>query len=121
MNPVNGAQLPRSDRTRRARDLCDRMEDGYAERPTLRADDAAASAGTPVNSVPPSPFLINRRLLPPGLSDLISIVYHLLPAVLGIIFVLWRAKRFLIKAFHLPAATSGLSHVLALMFGGTPA
>ena len=73
---------------------------------------------TDLNSVPPPP-IPNE---PPHslLIDLASIVYHLLPALLGIFFVLWRASAFLIKAFHLPASTSGMPHVMGLMFGSMP-
>ena len=75
----------------------------------------------PVNSVPPPTIPAQPPpFLPPGLSTLASIVYHLLPALLGIVFVLWGATGFMNTVFHLPTATSGLSHVLAFMFGGTP-
>jgi regulator of protease activity HflC (stomatin/prohibitin superfamily) len=74
-----------------------------------------------VNSVPPPPTAAQPPpFLSPGLSFLVSVVYHLLPALLGMVFVLWGATRFMNKVFHLPAATSSLWHVLAFMFGGTP-
>jgi regulator of protease activity HflC (stomatin/prohibitin superfamily) len=50
-------------------------------------------------------------------GPLLSIIYHLLPALLGIVFVLWRANDFLNKVFNLPGPTSSLSHVIAMMFG----
>jgi regulator of protease activity HflC (stomatin/prohibitin superfamily) len=64
------------------------------------------------NEPPPSPFVV-------WLSGLLWIIYHLLPALLGIVFVLWRANDFLNKTFNLPGPTSSLPHVLGMMFGYT--
>lgn len=72
-----------------------------------------------VDSIPPSPIPNEPppSLLAVRLADAASVVYHLLPALLGISFILWRANEFLNKVFHLSSAMSGLPHVIALMFG----
>ncbi len=51
------------------------------------------------------------------LVGLLSFIYHMLPALLGIIFILWRANAFLVKVFHLPSAANGWPHVIGMMFG----
>jgi regulator of protease activity HflC (stomatin/prohibitin superfamily) len=52
---------------------------------------------------------------------LLSIVYHLLPALLGVVFILWRANDFLNKVYNLPGPTSTLPHVLGMLFGDSSA
>jgi regulator of protease activity HflC (stomatin/prohibitin superfamily) len=59
---------------------------------------------------------------PPSLGTVLfvglaSFINHMLPALLAIIFILWRANAFLAKVFHLPSAADGWPHVMGMMFG----
>jgi hypothetical protein len=72
-----------------------------------------------VNAIVPAP-ISNEPPFSPSLamlSSLISLGYHMLPALLGIMFVLWRANGFLNRAFGLPNHLDSLPHVTAMMFG----
>lgn len=121
-NPVNGASV--------LTDLIAPPTPGvYVTEWTMRAPDGSRFGPImrqrvqvmDVNSVPPPP-LPNEpppSLLAVQLANGASVVYHLLPAVLGIIFILWRATEFLNKVFHLSTPSSGLNHVVAMMFGYT--
>ena len=84
---------------------------GPIMRQRVQVVEANSVTPPPVPNVPP-PSLIVRLL-----GGLVSFIYHLLPALLGIVFVLWRANDFLNKAFNLPGPTSSLSHVIGMMFG----
>ncbi len=72
-----------------------------------------------VNSVVPPPI---PNEPPPSagtvlLAGLASFVYHMLPALLGIIFILWHARAFMLKVFHLPPETNSRPHIIGMMFG----
>jgi regulator of protease activity HflC (stomatin/prohibitin superfamily) len=75
-----------------------------------------------VNTIPPPP--IPNGPPPSSVTELLvglaSLIYHLLPALLGIAFILWQASRFLAKVFHLAPFASGWPHVMGMMFGTLP-
>jgi regulator of protease activity HflC (stomatin/prohibitin superfamily) len=91
-----------------------RTSDGRRFGPVMRQRvqvvEAAAFPPPPVpNEPPPSPLVT-------VFGGLLSIIYHLLPALLGVAFVLWRANDFLNRVYNLPSPTSSLWHVIAIMF-----
>jgi regulator of protease activity HflC (stomatin/prohibitin superfamily) len=83
------------------------------QRVQVRAANALPPPQIP-NEPPPSAFFM-------FLDDLLSFFYHLLPALLGVIYVLWRANDFLNKVYNLPGSTSSLPHVIGLLFGTSAA
>jgi|GEM_PF-5546859 len=92
-----------------------RTSDGRRFGPVMRQRVQVVEA----NSVPPPPVL-NDPPPPFGLfAGLASFIYHLLPALLGVIFVLWRANDFLNKVYNLPGPTSSLPHVTGILFGSS--
>jgi regulator of protease activity HflC (stomatin/prohibitin superfamily) len=96
-----------------------RTSDGRRFGPIMRQRvnvvEAAAFPPPPVpNELPPS-------LLVAGFSWVFWLVYHLLPALLGVVFILWRANDFLNKVYNLPGPTSTLPHVLGMLFGDSSA
>jgi regulator of protease activity HflC (stomatin/prohibitin superfamily) len=96
-----------------------RAPDGRRFGPVMRQ---RVLVGEDTTTIPP---LIPNEPPPPPLialfGPLLSIIYHLLPAFLGILFILWRANEFLNKVFNLPGPTGSLGHVIGMMFGLSPA
>jgi regulator of protease activity HflC (stomatin/prohibitin superfamily) len=92
-----------------------RTSDGRRFGPVMRQRvnvvEAAAFPPPPVPNEPPPSTLTTL------IVGLLSIVYHLLPALLGVVFILWRANDFLNKVYNLPGPTSSLWHVIGLVFG----
>jgi regulator of protease activity HflC (stomatin/prohibitin superfamily) len=92
-----------------------RTSDGRRFGPVMRQRvnvvEAAAFPPPPVPNEPlPSPLVTM-------FGGLLSVLYHLLPALLGVVFVLWRANDFLNKVFNVPGPTSSLPHVIGMLFG----
>lgn len=96
-----------------------RTLDGRRFGPVMRQRVLVVAVGTvpppPVPNEPPPSPLINV------FGGVLSVVYHLLPALLGVLFVLWRANDFLNKVYNLPGPTGSLSHVIGLLFGESAA
>lgn len=69
---------------------------------------------------PPPPLIPDQvppSLLQQVLTALVSFVFHLMPALVAIAFVLWRATDFMNKLFGLKAPATARRHVMSMMFG----
>ena len=69
----------------------------------------------PLNHPPPTVFEITGTMISAMLS--VSGFLYALPALLGLILVLWRGNDFLMELYRLKPPASGWGHVLAMMFG----
>jgi hypothetical protein len=95
-----------------------RAPNGRRFGPIMQQRVQVAEANSPVpppipNEPPPAPGTVL-------LVGLLSFTYHLLPALLGIIFILWRANDFMTRLFQLPATSTAWRHVISMMFGVMP-
>jgi regulator of protease activity HflC (stomatin/prohibitin superfamily) len=92
-----------------------RTSDGRRFGPVMRQRvqvvEAANFPPPAIPNEPPAPFLLD------ALGRLWSLFYHMLPALLGAIFILWRANDFLNKLYKLPGPTTSLWHVIGFTFG----
>ena len=82
-----------------------------------RVQVVAANSVAPLpvpNEPPPSPLVVI-------FGGILSFIYHLLPALLGVIFILWRANDFLNKVYNLPGPTSSLRQAIGMLFGTSAA
>jgi regulator of protease activity HflC (stomatin/prohibitin superfamily) len=83
---------------------------GPVMRQRVQVVEAANFPPPPIPNEPPMPIL-------DLLGWLLSFIYHLVPALLGVIFILWRANDFLNKLYNLPGPTNSLWHVIGFLFG----
>jgi regulator of protease activity HflC (stomatin/prohibitin superfamily) len=88
-------------------------DDKFFGAPLIRRVQVYRPESPPLRAIANQPQLTLGGALRLGLS----FVYYLLPALLAVAFVLWRATDFMNKLFGFKPPTSSFKHLTAMMFG----